>query len=131
MHAYRRRFTPGVFISLFITCACIGGMSLPLRKTLAGQRKGDPDPAPVAPIRPVVDNYYRTKIVDPYRYMESLKDPEVQAWMRAQNEYTRGVLASIPGRERLLARIRQLDQSVPQVFQAMYTLSGSKFPEIR
>jgi prolyl oligopeptidase len=47
--------------------------------------------------------------------MENLKDPEVQAWMRAQNDYTRAVLDRIPGRQQLLARIRELDQSVPRV----------------
>jgi prolyl oligopeptidase len=47
--------------------------------------------------------------------MENLNDPEVQAWMKAQNDHTRAVLARIPGREPLLARIRELDQSVPQV----------------
>lgn len=70
---------------------------------------------PVAPVRPVTDDYYGTKIVDNYRYMENLKDPEVQAWMKAQNAYTRAVLAEIPGRERLLEQIRKFDQTVPQV----------------
>jgi len=70
---------------------------------------------PVAPVKPVTDDYYGTKVVDSYRYMENLKDPEVQAWMKAQNDHTRAALASIPGRPQLLARIRELDQSVPQV----------------
>jgi hypothetical protein len=72
--------------------------------------------APVPPpavVRPVIDNYYGTKLVDPYRYMENLSDPEVQAWIKAQNDYARGVLASIPGRQKLLKRIEELDQSAP------------------
>jgi len=73
---------------------------------------------PVAPLRPVTDDYYGRKIVDNYRYMENLKDPEVQAWMKAQDDYTRAALASIPGREKLLASIRKFDQSAPQVFAA-------------
>jgi len=77
-------------------------------------RPSPPSP-PIAPVRPVVDDYYGNKISDPYRYMENLKDPEVQAWMKAQNDYTRAVLSGIPGRARLLARIRELDQSVPIV----------------
>jgi prolyl oligopeptidase len=48
--------------------------------------------------------------------MENLKDPEVQSWMKAQNDYTRAVLGRIPGRQQLLARIAELDQSVPQVW---------------
>jgi prolyl oligopeptidase len=33
--------------------------------------------------------------------------------MKAQNDYTRAVLAGIPGRQQLLARIRELGQSAP------------------
>ena len=71
---------------------------------------------PVTPVKPVTDNYYGTKASDPYRYMENLKDPEVQSWMKAQNNYTRAVLARIPGRQELLGRIRELDQSVSRVW---------------
>ncbi len=53
---------------------------------------------PVAPVRPVTDDYHGVKVVDPYRYMENLKDPEVQAWIKAQNDYARAVLGRIPGR---------------------------------
>jgi prolyl oligopeptidase len=70
---------------------------------------------PEAPVRPVSNDYFGVKVDDPYRYMENLADPEVQSWMKAQNEYTRVTLAKIPSREQLLSRIRQLDQSVPQV----------------
>ncbi len=71
--------------------------------------------SPAAPLRPFSENFYGTKVADPYRYMENLSDPNTQAWMKAQNDYSRTVLASIPGRKQLLARIRELDQSVPQV----------------
>ncbi len=72
-------------------------------------------PALPAAVRPVTDDYYGTKVADPYRYMENLSDPEVQSWMKAQNDYTRAALAAISGREQLLTRIRNLDQSAPQV----------------
>ncbi|MBU6487657.1 MAG: prolyl oligopeptidase family serine peptidase [Burkholderiales bacterium] len=66
------------------------------------------DPPPVAPVRPVTDTYFGTPFVDHYRYMENLKDPEVQSWMKAQDDYTRRVLAAIPGRDALAARIEGL-----------------------
>jgi len=66
------------------------------------------DSPPVAPVRPVTDTYFGTAVVDPYRYLENTKDPEVQAWMKAQSDYTRGVLDRIPGREALAARIHDL-----------------------
>jgi prolyl oligopeptidase len=81
-----------------------------------GNRRGArPQSPPVAPVKPVIDDYHGIKVSDPYRYMEKLDDPAVQAWFKAQNEYGRTVLSSIPGREKLLARIEALDQSVPEV----------------
>src|ERR1700693_6265217 len=70
-------------------------------------------PPPVAQVRPVVDDYFGTKVTDPYRYMERLDNPEVAKWMKAQNDYTRRVLGRMSGRDQLLARIEQLDKSVP------------------
>lgn len=66
------------------------------------------DAPPVAPVRPVTDTYFGTPVVDPYRYLENLKDPEVQSWMKAQAAYTRTVIDRIPGREALLDRIHTL-----------------------
>jgi prolyl oligopeptidase len=63
---------------------------------------------PVAPVRPVTDVYFGTPVVDNYRYMENLKDPEVQAWMKAQDDYTRRELAAIPGRAALAQRVESL-----------------------
>jgi prolyl oligopeptidase len=69
----------------------------------------------VAPPRSVTDDYYGVKVVDAYRYMENSKDTAVLAWMKGQADYTSATLAAIPGRASLLARIRELDQSVPDV----------------
>lgn len=75
-----------------------------------------PASPPVAPVKPVIDDYHGVKVSDPYRYMEKLDDPAVQAWFKGQNDYAHALLSSIPGREKLLARIETLDQSVPRVF---------------
>lgn len=63
---------------------------------------------PAAPIRSVTDDYFGTKVVDNYRYMEKLEDPEVQAWMKGQAQLTRSNLDAIPGRTALLERIHSL-----------------------
>ena len=62
---------------------------------------------PVAPVRNVTDTYFGVAIADPYRYMESMKDPEVAAWMKAQADYTRGVLDRIPQRAKLLSEVQK------------------------
>jgi prolyl oligopeptidase len=71
------------------------------------------DGPPVAPVKPVMDDYHGTKIVDPYRYMEDLKSPEVQAWIKGQSEFAEKALAAIPGRAALRTRIAELDAGAP------------------
>jgi len=66
------------------------------------------DTQPVAPIRPVTDTYFGTAVVDNYRYLENIKDPEVQSWMKGQANYTRTTLDSLPGRADLLKQIQGL-----------------------
>src|SRR5690349_14722268 len=66
---------------------------------------------PAAPVRMVTDEYFGTKVEDPYRYMENLKDPEVSEWFKKENDYARAALASIPGRDALLDKIKKLDES--------------------
>jgi len=64
-----------------------------------------PDSPPVAPERPVTDVYFGTKVTDPYRWMENRTAPEFIHYMLAQGKYARHVIDSIPGRDRLQARV--------------------------
>ena len=68
---------------------------------------------PSAPVKTVTDTYFGGTIKDPYRYMEDLAAPEVQQWAHAQADATRAALDALPGRAALLARIAELDASVP------------------
>jgi Prolyl oligopeptidase, N-terminal beta-propeller domain len=86
-----------------------------------------PASPPAAPVKPVTDDYFGTKVVDPYRYMENLKDPEVQAWFKAEDDYTRTVLAEIPGRRQLLDRIKQLDQGAPYHVANVERYQGDRY----
>jgi prolyl oligopeptidase len=85
---------------------------------------GPPKP-PAAPVRAVTDEYFGVQVTDPYRYMENLKDPAVQAWIAAQGKYTRAVLESIPGRAKLLAEVRALDESGPARLNQVMVLPGN------
>lgn len=62
---------------------------------------------PVAAVRPVSDTYYGQTVVDPYRWLEDLKAPEVKTCMRAQADYTRAVLDSMPGRKQFAAEMER------------------------
>jgi prolyl oligopeptidase len=65
----------------------------------------------------VVDDYFGNKISDPYRWMEAgPTDAKFLDFLKAQNDYTHAVLAPLAGpREKLLARLKELDNAVPVV----------------
>jgi len=65
-------------------------------------------------------------VTDPYRYMENLKDPEVQAWIKAQADHTAAMLARIPGRGALLERLRELDSDSVSTVRNVSRIAGGK-----
>ncbi|HEY8670308.1 MAG TPA: hypothetical protein VIL63_05690, partial [Terriglobales bacterium] len=79
---------------------------------------------PKAPVRPVTDDYFGTKVVDNYRYFEDLKNPEVQAWMKAQADFTRVTLDALPGYQGLLKRIAELSESQPAQVNSVEIVGG-------
>jgi prolyl oligopeptidase len=71
-----------------------------------------PTPPPPAVVRTVTQRLFGTTVTDRYRYFEDLKRPDVQAFFRSQNTYTRSVLARLePARTKLFARITQLNNA--------------------
>jgi len=66
---------------------------------------------PKAAVREVTDTYFGQKIVDPYRWMEEGKTPELAQWMKAQNDYTRSQLDALPMRSEFLKRISELSDA--------------------
>src|SRR4026207_1541910 len=56
----------------------------------------------------VVDDYFGTKVADPYRWMEDLNSPEVKQWVDAENAVTFKYLDSLPERDVLKKRITDL-----------------------
>src|SRR5271166_1523759 len=83
------------------------------------------DGQPVAPIRPVTDDYFGTSVLDPYRWMEDLADPEVQGWMKQQADYSRSKLDRISGREALLHRIHELFNT--DLARVRFTRRGKRY----
>jgi prolyl oligopeptidase len=56
----------------------------------------------------VVEDYFGTKVADPYRWLEDETSAETKAWIEAQNAVTFGYLDKIPYREKLKARLTEL-----------------------
>jgi len=74
-------------------------------------------PAMTAPIHypdakrgDVVDDYFGTKVADPYRWLENdvRTDKQVEAWVAAENQVTQSYLATLPGRDVFAARLKTL-----------------------
>jgi prolyl oligopeptidase len=103
--------------------ACGGGSPTP--KTLPVEPappvvKGDevkltpvPPPAPERPWpqtrrQDQVDTVHGMQVADPYRWLEDEQSPEVQQWMKAQDDYARAELGKLPGRAQLVDRLKQL-----------------------
>src|SRR5688572_7631457 len=55
-----------------------------------------------------VDDYFGTKVADPYRWLEDETSNEVKAWIEAQNKVTFAYLDRISYREKLKARLTEL-----------------------
>ena len=55
-----------------------------------------------------IDDYFGTKVSDPYRWMEDIDAPEVKAWIDEENKLTRNVLDTVPGREQMHTRLTDL-----------------------
>jgi prolyl oligopeptidase len=63
---------------------------------------------PETPRQEVVDLLHGIPVPDPYRWLESPKDPPVAAWMDAQDAAARAALGAVPARARFAARLREL-----------------------
>src|SRR5437016_5877593 len=55
-----------------------------------------------------IDDYFGTKVPDPYRWMESLDSPDVAALVARQNQVTSEYLAQLPLRTHFMQRITEL-----------------------
>lgn len=55
-----------------------------------------------------VDDYFGTKVHDPYRWMEDVDSPEVKTWIEEENTLTQSWLAHVPGREAMRSRLTEL-----------------------
>jgi len=67
-----------------------------------------PLPYPDAPRVDQIDDYFGTRVADPYRWLEDTDSPATLAWVKAENELTFGYLAAIPERAAIRARLEAL-----------------------
>jgi len=79
----------------------------------------------------VVDTLFGTAVPDPYRWLENLDAPDVQAWFQAQAAYARATLDALPGHAAILERLRQLDAAAPAEVSLPREAGGHWFYSMR
>lgn len=85
------------------------------------------DVAPPLPAREVVDTHWGKKVSDPYRFLENVADPEVQAWMKGQADATAAILAKIPARDRLIARFKEIESKASGLVYSVTRVAGGRY----
>ena len=55
-----------------------------------------------------MDDFFGTKVADPYRWLENSDTPDTRAWIDAENKVTFDYLAQIPERARIKARLTEI-----------------------
>ncbi len=64
--------------------------------------------APDTAKKPVTDTYHGTSVTENYRWLEDPANPEVKVWIKAQNEYSGGVISMLPLHKALLGQYKRL-----------------------
>jgi len=98
-----------VFSLLLATCLSLA-LSLPYQ--VEAQKNGSGGGAkltyPATKTVNVVDDYFGTKVADPYRWLEDNESADVAAWVEAQNKVTFDYLDRIPYRKAVMERLTKL-----------------------
>jgi prolyl oligopeptidase len=63
---------------------------------------------PPTPVEPVTEIVHGVKITDPYRWLEDQNSPRTRKWLDEQAAYTRAYFSTIPYREQIRTRVREL-----------------------
>jgi len=67
-----------------------------------------PSAPPVAEVKPIIDIFHGTKVLDNYRWLEDGDSPETKKWVEEEMAYTRGMLDRLAGRTAIHKRLTDL-----------------------
>ncbi|HKB09120.1 MAG TPA: hypothetical protein VKD69_00650, partial [Vicinamibacterales bacterium] len=102
MHLPARRIASLIFVCTLTTSAQHSSAQSPAGSEASRFRYPQPRKSDT------VDNYFGTRIADPYRWMEDLNSAEVKQWVDAENAVTARYLDALPLRDQLKSRITEL-----------------------
>jgi prolyl oligopeptidase len=102
------RHCPNIGLALASTVAlAIAACASPGNMT-AKDLESPPIAYPPTPRIDHADTYHGVRVDDPYRWLEQLGSPEVDAWVAAQNAVAQPWLEALPSRARLVERLTRL-----------------------
>ena len=105
---------PILLVACFLACATersppppppAAPLQLQPAAVMSGPRRPDYPPSRRTD---VADTVQGVRVPDPYRWLEDEKSPEVQAWMKAQDEFARAWFQKLPGRDAIARRLSEL-----------------------
>jgi prolyl oligopeptidase len=75
----------------------------------------------------VSDTYFGVTYKDNYRWLEDMKNPDVNTWFKAQADLTNATMNTIAGRDELIAEWRKLDKLQPAAYSSIVKEGGRTF----
>ncbi len=57
-----------------------------------------------------MDTYHGQEVIDPYRWLEAMQDPEVKEWVKAQDRHARQMVMSANNRAKLRYRLKKVSE---------------------
>ena len=75
----------------------------------------------------VSDTYWGVTYKDQYRWLEDMKDPQVNTWFKQQADLTNATMSTISGRDELIAEWRKLDKLQPPNYSSPVKEGGRIF----
>ncbi len=75
----------------------------------------------------VSDTYFGVTYKDNYRWLEEMKNPEVESWFKQQAEFSNSTMSNISGRDELIAEWRKLDNLQPASYSSIVKEGGRTF----
>ena len=103
--------THGLLLAALFVALALPGCARRAAPSTPDTTTSTPEPAMTYPEtrrQTLTETVHGVPVEDPYRWLEDEEDPEVQAWMEAQDSFTRAALAQLPGRAWLERRFTEL-----------------------
>src|ERR1035437_43993 len=83
-----------------------------------------PLPYPETPRVDQIDEYFGTRVADPYRWLEEVDSAQTQRWIAEENDLSESVLGTVPQRQAIRARLTEVwnyeRRSVPEKAGKLY-----------